>query len=147
MGAPRDGGIQQVARGVGTAVLECLGAAMQQLVRLALALGLRAARTIDVRAGTRVAAIEKQDARPDVNGLFVIAGEVSIQTDEQELLDSRVALVSFERVSGGSVGRQRVRHRGRRARGSTPRPIIGQTQDLRNDFGLRTTGLGLRMMW
>jgi hypothetical protein len=60
-----------------------------------------------------VAAIEKQDARPDVNGLFVVAGEVSIQTDEQELLDSRVALVSFERVSGGSVGRQRIRHRGR----------------------------------
>ena len=120
---------------------------MQQLVGLALALGLRAPRTIDVRAGPRVAAIEKQDARPDVNGLFVIAGEVSIETDEQELLDSRVALVSFERVSGGSVGRQRVRHRGRRARGNAPRPIIGQTQDLRNDFGLRTTGLGLRMMW
>jgi hypothetical protein len=86
---------------------------MQQLVRLALALGLRAPRPIDVRAGPGVPAIEKQDASPDVDGLFVIAGEVSIQTDEEELLDSRVALVPFERVSGGSVGRQRVRHRGR----------------------------------
>ena len=144
VGAPRDGGIQQVARGVGTAVLECLGASMQQLVRLALALGLRAPRTIDVRAGPRVAAIEKQDARPDVNGLFVIAGEVSIQTDEQELLDPRVALASFERVSGGSVGRRRDQTSRASARRNAPRRLSAKHRIYRMTQA-PTTGLSSAM--
>ena len=59
---------------------------------LALPLGLRAARPLDVGARAIVMPIEKQHARPEVDGLFVVAGEVLVEAGEQELLDPRVAI-------------------------------------------------------
>ena len=67
-------------------------AGLEQLLRLTLALGERAARAIDVGASPRVAAIEEQRARPDVDGLFVLRGEVVIEAGEQQLLDLRIAI-------------------------------------------------------
>ena len=65
---------------------------MQQLFGLALPLGQRAARALDVGAGAAVAAVEEDDARPDVDRLLVVAGEVVVEAGEQELLDVGVAV-------------------------------------------------------
>ncbi len=67
---------------------------MQQLFGLALALGLRAARPLDVGPRSGVGAIEKQDAGPDVDRELVTIREVMIETDEQQLLDFRIAIRS-----------------------------------------------------
>ena len=83
---------QQRARSAGIAAVERGGAGVQELVALALALGDGAARTIDVRLGPRVAAIEKEHARPDADGELVLSDEVVIEPGEQELFDARVAL-------------------------------------------------------
>ena len=72
--------------------MEGRDAVLQQLFGLALPLGQRAARAFDVGAGTRVVAIEKQRARPDVDRLFVLAGEVVIEAGEQQLLDLGFAI-------------------------------------------------------
>ena len=82
--------------------IERRDAAMQQLFRLALPLGLRAARPLDVGARAIVAAVEKQHARPDVDGRLVVAGEVMIEPLQQQLLDARLALGAGERVGGVS---------------------------------------------
>jgi len=39
-----------------------------------------------------MAAIEKERARPDVDGLVVLSGEIMIEASEQELFDLRVAI-------------------------------------------------------
>ena len=65
---------------------------MQQRFGFALLLGLGAARALDVRARAIVVAIEEQDARPQVDGLVVVVGEVVVEAGEQELLDPRVPL-------------------------------------------------------
>ena len=65
---------------------------MQQLLRFALALAERAARTLDVGAGAGVAAIEEERARPDVDGELVARGEIMVEADQEELLDLRVAI-------------------------------------------------------
>ena len=90
--------IQHLPRGLDLAALERRDAVVQQLFRLALLLGHRAARALDVRAGARVVAIEKQRARPDVDGLRVVGGEVMIEAGDQQALDLGVAL-------GVAVGR------------------------------------------
>ena len=84
--------LQQPARFVAVAAVERGDAVLQQLFRFALPLGQRAARALDVGAGARVAAIEKQRARPDVDRLLVLRGEVMVEADQQELLDLRVAI-------------------------------------------------------
>ena len=87
-----DRGLQQAPRLAAVAALERRDAALQQLLGLPLPLGQRAARPLDVRAGARVAAIEKQRARPDVDRVLVVRGEVVIEAGEQQLLDLRVAI-------------------------------------------------------
>ena len=52
---------------------------MQQFFRLALPLGLRAARALDVGTGAIVAAIEKQHARPHVDGRLLGPTKVVIE--------------------------------------------------------------------
>ena len=59
-----------------------------------------------------MAAIEEQRARPDVDRLFVLGGEVVIQAEQQQLLDLRIAIRlrrAVERACG--IGAKRVRHR------------------------------------
>ena len=82
---------------------------LQQFLGLALAFGEGAARPLDVRACPGVAAIEKQHARPDADGVVVLRGEVVIEPGEQQLLDLRVA-IRFRRGSegAGAVGAKRI---------------------------------------
>src|SRR5439155_15039906 len=82
-----DGGLQQAPRFLAVAAVEGRDAGLQQLLRLALPLGERAARALDVGARPRVAAIEKQRAGPHVDGLFVLRREVVIEAGEKKLLD------------------------------------------------------------
>ena len=103
--------LQQPARLVAVAALERRDAGLQQLFGFALPLGQRAARPLDVRARPRVAAIEKQRARPDVDGLVVLGGEVVIEAGEQELLDLRVAIrIRRGVVRARAVGAKRIGH-------------------------------------
>ena len=83
-------------------------AALQQFLGLPLPLGERAARPIDVRARAGVAAVEKQRARPDVDGEFVVGGEVMVEAGEQQLLDFGIAI----RVRRGIECPRRIRARG-----------------------------------
>ena len=71
---------------------------MKQFLRLALLFRHRASCALDVRAGARVAAIEEQHPRPDVDGLCVVGGKILIETGKQKALDLGVAL-------GVTVGR------------------------------------------
>lgn len=91
-GALIDGARQQVARTFDLSGFVRLEAAMQELLRLALTLRDGLARAIDVRAGTIVIAVEKDDARPDVDRLFVFSREVVIQTGNEKCFDARRAL-------------------------------------------------------
>jgi len=65
---------------------------MEKLLCFALLLGERTAGTLDVRAGPSMAALEKRDSGPDVDGLFVSAFEVVIQPGKQKPLDQRIAI-------------------------------------------------------
>jgi hypothetical protein len=65
---------------------------MQQFLRLALPLGDRASRALDVRAGTVVIALEKHHARPDVDRVLVFSREVMIETGDEQLFDARGAI-------------------------------------------------------
>ena len=87
-----DGTRQQVASAFNLTRLVCVEAAMQELLRFALTLRDRLACAIDVRAGAIVIAIEKDDARPDVDRLFVFRGEVLIQTRNEKFFDARRAV-------------------------------------------------------
>ena len=86
---------------------------MQQFLRLALPLGNRASRAIDVGARAIVVALEKDYTRPDIDGLFVISGEVVIESGERSS-SMRVARsrssdgagVRAESVRSGSVIRR-----------------------------------------
>ena len=87
-----DGARQQVACALDVACLVGIEAAVQQFLRLALPLGNRASRAVDVGARPIVIALEKDDARPDIDGLFVISGEVVIETGDEKFFDARRAL-------------------------------------------------------
>ena len=93
MRAPRStADVSSCPRGVRLAALEGRGAGLDQLLPLALALGDRAARALDVGAGAGVAAVEEQDARPDVDRELVLAGEIVVEPGEEELFDARVTI-------------------------------------------------------
>ena len=81
-------------------------AVVKQLLRPSLALGERAPRPFNVRAGTRMIAIEEERARPDVDSLIVLPREIVIQTGEEELLDFGVA-ISF-RCGAGITARVNI---------------------------------------
>ena len=86
---------------------------MQQFFRFALPLRLRASRALDVRTRAIVAPVEKQHARPHVDGRLVGTGKVVIEPLEQQLFDTRLALDARERVGrAGKVRAERVRHAG-----------------------------------
>jgi hypothetical protein len=82
--------IQQVTGGLNLASLERGNAVVQQFVRFPLLLGQGASRTLDVRTGPRMSSVEKQCARPDINRLRVIGGEIVIESAQQQLFDFRV---------------------------------------------------------
>ena len=107
-----DGGLNQPPGFVALTALERGHTALEQLLGFAQPLGRRAARAIDVGAGPRVAAIQKERARPHVDRLFVLGGEVVIQTDQQQLLDLRIP-IRVRRAIGCAwgVGAQRIGHK------------------------------------
>ena len=93
------------------AAIEREKAAVQQFVPMALALGDRAAGAFDVGPGTGMAAIDEQDACPDVDRLLVLVGEVVRQAGEQELFDARIAVTIRDVPSSGlTVGSKRICH-------------------------------------
>ncbi len=69
-----------------------LGRRVEDLVGAALPLGQRRPRAADVGARPGMRAIEKQHARPDMNGVVVIAGEVALETFDEQRLDAAVAV-------------------------------------------------------
>src|SRR5438128_992702 len=60
------------------AALECRDATVQQFFGLALAFGERAPGPLDVGVSARMAAVQKQRARPDVDRVLVLRGKVMI---------------------------------------------------------------------
>jgi hypothetical protein len=84
-------------------------AGLQEFVGLALTLGERRPRAVDVRPGPRMRAIEEQHARPDVNGFFVFAREVLIEP----LYKQRVGLavpIHRLRIQEQRIGASKLRH-------------------------------------
>src|SRR5438445_743873 len=71
-----DGGAQETARLGPFAAVKGRDAGVQELFGVTLALGDGAARPLDVGASAGMAAIEEQRARPDVDRLLVLRGEV-----------------------------------------------------------------------
>ena len=102
--------LQQAPCFASVAAAERRGAVVQQFLGLPLPLGQRAARPLDVRARAGMAAIEKQRARPDVDGVLVLRGEVVIETGEEQLFDFGVAIRVRRgaRASGCRVGAKRI---------------------------------------
>jgi hypothetical protein len=84
---------KQAPRGRGIAAMEGRRTRVQQFLAFALALGNRAARTLDIRAGTRVPAIDEERSRPHIDGEFVLTSEVVIQTAQQQFLETRLTIV------------------------------------------------------
>ena len=85
---------------------------MQDLLGLALALGKSIAGALDIRTCPCLAPIQEQHARPDVDRLFVVAGEVVIEALEEKLLDASVAVGTGEGVRcAGRRAVKRLRHR------------------------------------
>ena len=68
---------------------------MQNLVRTTLALGERRTRAVDIGAGPGVGAIEKEDARPEVNGFLIPALEVLLETGDEKSFRATVAVDGF----------------------------------------------------
>ena len=103
---------EQRSRGSGVAAIERRRSRVQELLALALPLRDGAARAVDVGLGPGVPAIEEEHARPDADRELVLAGEVVIETGEEEVFHARVALAlgHFSRF-GEVVGPQRVGHR------------------------------------
>src|SRR5207249_4259685 len=91
-GAAVEGGVKQPARLHAFAAAERLDAVLQQFFGFALSLGQGAAGALDVGAGAGMAAIEEEDARPDVDRVVVLRGEVMIEAGEQQLLDLGVTI-------------------------------------------------------
>ena len=65
---------------------------MEQFLRFPLPFGNRLARALDVRARAIVIALEEDDARPDIDRLFVFGCEVMIKTGDEKFFDARRAL-------------------------------------------------------
>jgi glutamate formiminotransferase / 5-formyltetrahydrofolate cyclo-ligase len=103
--ATLDGGGQQAACFSTIAAIEGGDSLLEQLFRRALPLREGALSPFDVRAGTRVAAIEKKSAAPDVDCVIVPARKIVFETSYQQLFDLRVAidLRRDRMVLGGAV--------------------------------------------
>ena len=95
--------------------------AVQQLLGLALTLGDRLARPIDVGASAIVIPVEENDARPDIDRLFVVFREVMIEAGDEKFFDARRALGIGVRFIGVGALWLRQRHR---LWGKTPDPSM-----------------------
>src|SRR5262249_42477265 len=104
---------QQPPRGLGIAARERGGAVVDELLSLALTLGDRAARALDVGAGAGVAAVEEEHPGPDIDRQLVLTREIVIETAEQELLDAGVT-IAIAGIGLGGVEAKRVAHAIRR---------------------------------
>ncbi len=94
----------EAARERHIALVKRLDALMKNSFGFALPLGLGAPRPLDVGAGAAVVPIEEQDARPEIDGLFVLIGEILIEARKQQLLDSCVPLGAAQRLGRSRVG-------------------------------------------
>lgn len=103
-----DGIGHEAARQCHIAFVKRFDALMKDGFGFALPLGLCATRPLDVGAGSTVVTIEEQDARPQVDGLFVLGGEILIEAREQQLLDSGVPLGAAQRLGRSGVGTKGV---------------------------------------
>ncbi len=108
--AALDGRGQQAPGALDIAVVEGLESLVHEPFGLTLPLGLRAARTIDVGAGAVVCTIQEEHACPDVDGVIHAAGEVLVETRDEELLDARLAFGIGQRKSERRVTGRRVDH-------------------------------------
>jgi hypothetical protein len=81
---------QQRASAAHLSTIECLEPLMDQRFGRALLLCLRAARAIDIGAGSIMIAIEEEHARPKVDGGFEFAREVVVETGDEQMLDARI---------------------------------------------------------
>jgi hypothetical protein len=83
-------------------------AAMEQLVGLPLTLGENRAGSLDVRTRAGMRPVEKQDARPRMDGPLVLAREVAIQSRIEQRVDRAAAVlfpsalsIVWRRLDGG----------------------------------------------
>lgn len=83
---------QQRARPIGVTLSEPLAGGVQHLVGLTLALGERGPRPVDIRACARMRSVEKEDARPQVDGLLVLSQEIPFEAIDEERLRPAVAI-------------------------------------------------------
>ena len=72
-----------------------------ETIGLAVMLGLGAAGPLDVGASPIVVPVEEQDSGPEIDRRLEVAGEVLIETCDQQLLDARVLA-----IGSGGIGRQ-----------------------------------------
>ena len=76
---------------------------MQQLVGMSMAFGQSTARAFDVGTGPGMSTVEEQHARPDVHRLLVAPREIVIESREEELLDTRIAIADGTWVEAVAV--------------------------------------------
>src|SRR5438105_3688091 len=131
-----DRACQQFARGLDITSFVRVQAAVQELLGLALTLGDRLARPIDVGASAIVIPVEENDARPDIDRLFVVFREVMIEAGDEKFFDARRALRIGVRLIG--VGALWVRQR-HRLWGKTPDPSMNYGRFASSSCGRRTT--------
>ena len=88
---------QHVAGRVGLAAIEQRPARLEHLFGVTLLFAQRRPRSIDVGASPGVCAVEKQDARPEMNRILVSAVEVAIESIDQQRFGLAVASDLFVR--------------------------------------------------
>ena len=92
------------------AARERIGPGLKELFCLPLSFRERAPCPLDIRTRFPVGTIEKEHARPDVDGEIVTAGEIVIETGEQQLFDSGVTITIGVIGIRGPIGAKRVGH-------------------------------------
>jgi hypothetical protein len=96
-GALIQGVAQQRAGPHHLALVERVETLVNERLGNALLLGLRAAGAVDVSAGAVVRPVEKQHARPEIDGLFVLTREVVIEAGHEQMLDPRLVIGAWLR--------------------------------------------------
>jgi hypothetical protein len=61
-----------------------------------------------------VMAIQEQDSRPEIDGLFVLTGEVFVEACEEQLLNPLITLGAAQRFGRGQLGTQRIHNQWRK---------------------------------
>jgi len=83
---------------------------VQEFLGFPLPLGNRRSRAVDVRASPIVIALEEDDARPDIDCLFVFGCEVMIKTGDEKFFDARRALGVVRSWRLGRIAALWLRH-------------------------------------